>query len=841
MPAPLKADLPDGPFAKLRPVAPPLRPTQPGAHRHDPALAHRPIRIPQPNPALIPNSVPNTSTLALPLSSGRTISTSVTGPVTLSSSSNPLTITSTGKVTSTGNNVDGVDGRSGTSWTINNAGTVTSAGGYGIALGGLGAITNTGSISGKDGIGLRAGGSITNAAKSSINGAAGSGIFTSGVPATVKNDGSITGTTLGVELAAGGSVTNGAGASISGGGDSGMFAVGGAGTLTNAGVITAPGTNGCGVYFENGGTITNQTGGSLKGGRFGAFIEGGFGTLVNAGIIATAGYSGFVFGLGGTITNSAGGSISGGTNGVYGKYRAAVSITNSGSINGAGPSGAGIDFAGGGSVANNAGGSITGGGFGVFITGASGTVTNNSNISGTSQSGVDLGAGGSVTNAASATISGKVSGVFSSGNRATVANSGSINATGGAGVYGAGTDLEAGGTVTNTSGASISGNKFGVFVTGGTGSVTNTGAITGPYGIALEAGGSVVNNSGGSISGSTSAVFFSGGAGTITNAGVISAAASGGTGADIEGGGSVINNSGGTLSGANFGVFVSGGTGTVANSGSIAGTNNIGIDLANGGSVTNAAGGVVSSAGFAVAIYGSSGTVTNAGTITGGINSVRFGNSGANRLIVNPGAVFNGAAVGGSGSNTLELAGSSAGSIGGVNTGAFTNFGSLVVDSGAIWTLTGTDTAPTVLNNGSLHVGGSLTIGTAIDPSSTGLFLLDGSAHMEVAAALGTNTKISFATGSDLLIDNTSQFGINVGSSTYAGSLLENFSSGSQIDLTHFASSNVTFNYSNTSGLLQLTNSANQAASLDFQTTTLGSSAFHFASDGASGTLLTVG
>ena len=50
-------------------------------------------------------------------------------------------------------------------------------------------------------------------------------------------------------------------------------------------------------------------------------------------------------------------------------------------------------------------------------------------------------------------------------------------------------------------------------------------------------------------------------------------------------------------------------------------------------------------------------------------------------------------------------------------------------------------------------LGGSLIIGTAIDSASTGLFLLDGSAHMEVAAALGTNTQISFAAGSDLLIE----------------------------------------------------------------------------------------
>jgi hypothetical protein len=388
-------------------------------------------------------------------------------------------------------------------------------------------------------------------------------------------------------------------------------------------------------------------------------------------------------------------------------------------------------------------------------------------------------------------------------------------------------------------GASISGSQLGIFVTGSSGSVTNTGIISGPYGVALEAGGSVANNSGGSISGSTTGVFFSGGAGTLTNAGIISAATSGGTGADIEGGGNVTNNSGGSLSGATFGIFVTGGTGTVANSGSIAGTNNIGIDLTNGGSVTNAAGGGISSAGFAVAIYGSPGTVTNAGTISGGVNSVRFGNSGANRLVVDPGAVFQGAAVGGSGSNTLELAGGGTGSIGGVGTGSFVNFGTVVVDAGANWTLTGADVAPTVVNNGTLNAGGSLDVSTAIDPSSNGIFNLTSSATLEVAAALGTKAQMSFSSGSDLSIDSFSHFGINVGMTTYAGTLLDNFGAGESIDLKNFAATGAASSFDATSGLLQLTNSTGNAATLSFQTASLGSGLFHVASDGGVGVLVT--
>ena len=278
----------------------------------------------------------------------------------------------------------------------------------------------------------------------------------------------------------------------------------------------------------------------------------------------------------------------------------------------------------------------------------------------------------------------------------------------------------------------------------------------------------------------------------------------------------------------------------VTNSGSIAGTNVIGIDLTAGGTVVNNAAASISSGGFGVAVYGGNATVTNAGTITGGVGSVRFANSGTDRLVVEPGAVFNGAAVGGSGNNTLELAGNSPGSIGGVNTGTFANFGSMIVDSGASWTLTGAGAVPVILNDGSLHVGGSLTISTDIAAASTGLFILDGSASMQVAAALGTATQISFTAGSDLLLDNTSQFGTGVGTTNYVGSLLENFGAGSQIDLTNFSSASLNFTFNAGNGLLQLTNGVSQAASLSFQTSSLGSTSFQFGSDGASGILVKV-
>jgi hypothetical protein len=95
----------------------------------------------------------------------RTISSSITGPVVLRTTDNPLTITSTGTVTSTGSGADGIDGAAGTTWSITNAGKVTSSRGFGVSLAGSGIVGNSGSISGRDGIVFRGGGRVTNTAR----------------------------------------------------------------------------------------------------------------------------------------------------------------------------------------------------------------------------------------------------------------------------------------------------------------------------------------------------------------------------------------------------------------------------------------------------------------------------------------------------------------------------------------------------------------------------------------------------------------------------------------------------------------------------------------------------
>lgn len=470
-----------------------------------------------------------------------------------------------------------------------------------------------------------------------------------------------------------------------------------------------------------------------------------------------------------------------------------------------------ISLAGAGFLDNS--GLISGG----FTTGSFGKVTNMDAITGY----IDLGGDGVVINR------GTMSAVEIGGS-GTVTNRGTMDSIITYGVYIAGE-----GVVNNDGLMDV---DPGVIIGGG-GTVTNRGSIE-AYGVAIliDNGGVVTNL--GLIRGSHGpTVEINDAPGTVTNKGWIEGGNSGAV--RLSAGGTVTNL--GTMTGEG-GVVIEGG-GDVTNDGSI-GLPVIpgpvfgdGVAISGGGNVINT--GLILAYDDGIEISGGSGTVENAGTIGSTYSfSVLFDpTTSNNRLIIDPGAVFNGAAEATGGTNsTIELT-KGIGTISGIGDGQFIGFDTLDADAGAKWTLSGPNSIGAVLNDGSLSLSGSLDVSTAVDPDSTGIFQLVGASTLEVAAALGTNMKIGFDTGSDLVVDDFGLFGTNVGAANYVGPLLKNFG-GATVDLANFNPAGLNMSLSK-SGVLRLTDSASRIATLDFQVTSLGAGTFHFQSDGGTGVLIT--
>ncbi len=393
-------------------------------------------------------------------------------------------------------------------------------------------------------------------------------------------------------------------------------------------------------------------------------------TLFNDGLVAISGASGtgVRLGAGGTIVNEAGGSIVGAG---YGAFIAggAGTVTNAGLVQSKGTLGIALTLLGGGVVDNDAGATITGG-HAVEIGGAGGTLTN------------------------AGFISGYASAVY--GNAVT--NVGVITSSNTAGIQLIGT---AAGTVTNATSATIAGG-WGIIDTLHAAAIDNGGLISGSAfdseGIFLAAGGTVSNASGGTITGYLYGVDIENGVQSLINAGTVTATGTlNGVAVSTTFGGAAYVGNTGSIIGSKAGVGIKSISGSVNNSGLIEGGTGYGVALPSG-DVTNARGGVIRGGLSSIVYLGGFGTVTNAGTIEAAVNpsmtsnAVLFRNGYADRLIADPGAVFvgtvnGGNSIGASAVSVLELA-PGVGSIATV-----TNFGSIVFDPGAAWTISSSTSA----------------------------------------------------------------------------------------------------------------------------------------------------
>ena len=533
---------------------------------------------------------------------------------------------------------------------------------------------------------------------------------------TIANSGTLEGGQIGVTLNAGGSVSNGdtstTGAYIAGA--SGIVISGGAGTVVNDATIAGAASGGVGVDLGAGGSVTNGSTavGSAKISGYRAIaVYTATGMVANYATITSAQGSGVYLAAGGVVTNGA----SGATGALISGYAYAIAAYGLATISNAGTllsqNGISVYLDAGGAVSNDSTGLISGGYRGAQVAGAAGTVVNAGTITAAHGDGIYLGGGGVVTNGgaanAAAKISGNYFGIAVVGAAGTVSNYGTISSRNGTGVY-----LQAGGSVVNGDAAAlITGRQYGVNAAA-TATISNDGTITssGGSGIYLNAGGSVSNGTatytGATISGHNHGIVAYGAAAQIANLGTITASV--GTAIYLAAGGSVTNGTGAITQ-----ALISGGTAGIA-----AYAAGEAVNVVNHGTVRGAIGIVLSGSGGA--------TVTNAGAITGtGGTAIQFG-AGPDRLIVDPGATFGGTVVGGSGPNTLELASAaSAGTLNGIGS-SFAGFGAVVVDAGAVWTLTGTN---------SIGAGGTLTDGGKVVGNislAAGAYLLN-----QVAGYLG--------------------------------------------------------------------------------------------------------
>jgi len=676
------------------------------------------------------------------------------------------TFVNAGRVKATGASNNAVDFNLGGS--VGNSGTLTAYNHVIDIIGGAGTVTNSGkiaSLGGGNGVLLQAGGTVVNLATGTISAASAYGVrFNGTVAGTIVNYGRITGPSGGVILYSGGLVDN-----------------------RQTGYIGS-------VFTEHGGTVTNsgQIGGVAAGNRTGI----GLGEL--GGPI-------------GTVVNS--GTVSGDTRGIW--LHAGGAVIDAGTISGGSYA---IRFGGTGSnlLALQTGYKLVGGVYGAAGAGntiellgsaASPITADYQALHLTSFKDALFGPGGYSTlrvNNTGGTLPVAISGftapteildLTAIGTNGTIAQFDTVAHRL--------TIVGSGGTVTLQLDTS-DGTAFRTQSDGASGTdVVPVQQVSGmmAQGITLTSASSplVITATGVISNGGNGSAVYGPGAATwsVANYGSIAATGPGGNGVAFAAGGRIGNS--GAVSAGSVGVWIGGAAGIVTNSGSIvAGT--YGVALA------------------------SPGTVTNSGTIAGGQAAVVF-NAAGDRLIVDPGAVFDGIVAGGGG--TLELAaGSGTGILSGLGT-SFADFAAVTIDAGAVWRFSGASTLTGSLVDGGTLMTGSLTVAGAFRNSGI-IELLPGALDLQQGAS-GSGAIVFTAIGETVVIGQPGQ------PHTFSNPIV-GFRSGDTIDVAGIVGNG----YSYAAGVLTLKHGTAAVARLTLATVPAAGASVHLASDGSGGTSITL-
>ncbi|GJE57434.1 autotransporter-associated beta strand repeat-containing protein [Methylobacterium thuringiense] len=718
-------------------------------------------------------SIISGGTLAIGVAGGATGTLITSGTTIAPTAGTTLTVNAGSLIRSTGSvTISNANG----AFTINNAGTIDSTSSNTIQNGSTTlTLNNTGTVSSTNFVSVLA-----------------------GANSRITNSGTITGgssTSFGYGIEA-----NGLGTQI---------------TNQNGGIIQSTATNP--VRFDNGGTLINQLGGTIRhtgttnnNAGAGVYSNGNL-TLINGGRITTTstGASDGVTVLGvGNITNTGtrdgngtltGGLIQAANASGLALVGAGSSVTNSGTIQG-GTSSNGVNLNNGGTITNQAAGLIAGSNGGIISAGSSAAIiTNDGTIRATAQSdGIMLGAGGTINNGSATNTAALIAAAFGSainntGSAATIVNNyGRIQGTS---FSGAGQASGTGAfTLNNLGTASIvygTGN-FGTYNAGtGTGSglltVTNQGLIV--SGGTTDANAAVYANGAATITNSGRI-----GIGSVSNTGVYTATTTGASNAMLlNAGGAVLNQAGGTIQGGGARGITSNAGLTLTNLGTISGTND-GLGVLGGASSVLNVGTISSSTNSGIAVGGAGATlsVTNAtrGTITGGSDATfgyGLGANGRSMTVNNYGSIGSGArgltAVN-DGTVTANLyAGSATGSILGSGGNDTVSLYTGAVNAAAVTTpyadaVTGAQSTVTLQNSGAVAAAtvGGINLGggsNTLNLGGTGTY--DGVTGTNTTGARGA---LNMSTVSGLTTLNKQDSGTFVLTGGYGGALTTNVQAG---------------------------------------------------------------